>query len=651
MSSRESVLMEAQLLPYVDSTQETNPALLSPISFSVTEFHFLMLRGERIQALSSLNGTLVQEIGLHKADGPVLGLCRDIVRDTTLVFTSKALFQVDVTDEARHVWSIYLKKAMGTGDDRLFDAAFEHSKTKERKMHVMLSRAEFCVSAKQWEKAASYFARSGVSFEEVALRLCTVDSSAVDSGVRMDAVYDTKICLRNSGRDLNPLRVFLLEVLKALPTSCKSQRTMVCVWIMEIFLHQIAASGLNGKTEQDLSAQRTAECIEFIRANRINLDPSTILQLIVSRDNRSLLLFFAKITGDYHRVVTILLTEKRFSEAVSVINDAPFEKVSTFIYEVAPVLMEADPESAVELFLSKPQLSPSLLMPALLRYTTALDAQRRLPKQPEHRLDVDYAGNTKNFAIAFFEELLRRHGLVFDGESDGYIVDPNERNYDQWRCGSPDPIILSTATWLLAKYDSSSEAKICRFVQELHGLHSALALADVVAFDAEFVLRQCRLFRRKRSAVYALLLLDQPVQAAEEALALDSGLAKAIASHERDPEVMRSIWLKIAQAVIGGADDMNQAVDLIEESRNVLTIEVTNAVRSLEFIYVVADLCLGRTCCRCCRTSRRSISSRSRSATPSMRVGRIFKTSSLRCRSWPPLWKARCRYALRPPVA
>jgi hypothetical protein len=308
----------------------------------------------------------------------------------------------------------------------------------------------------------------------------------------------------------------------------------------------------------------------------VSLDASTILQLIVNRDNRYLMLFFAKIVGDYHRVVSILLTEQRFSEAISVLNDAPFEKVNTFIYDVAPVLMEADPESSVDLFLSKPQLSPSQLLPALLRYTAALDAQYRLPEPPTQRLDVDYAGNVKNFTLVYFEELLKRHGLALDEYlEDSYIIDIAERNYDMWRCSNPDPIILPTIAWLLAKYDDSeNEEKICRFVQELYAMHRAQALQDVVSLDTEFVLRQCRLFRRQRSAIYALLLLDQPIIAAEEALNVDPGLAKAIAVHETDPDVTRSIWLKIAQHVIGAVVDMKEAVDLIDESQNVLTIEV-----------------------------------------------------------------------------
>jgi hypothetical protein len=161
-----------------------------------------------------------------------------------------------------------LQKALATGEDRMFDAAYEHSKTKERKMQVMLSRAEFNVSIKQWEKAATYFARSGLPFEEVALKLSSVDCTANDSSIKLDASFEYGISLRNSGRDLNALRIFLLEVLKALPASSKSQRTMVCVWLLEIFMHQITSSSLNGKVEQELATQRTAECVEFIRANR-----------------------------------------------------------------------------------------------------------------------------------------------------------------------------------------------------------------------------------------------------------------------------------------------------------------------------------------------------------------------------------------------
>lgn len=69
--------------------------LLRPASITVTEFHFLVLRGDRLlQVMSRLNGSLVQELQLRPADGASIGLVRDLFATSSWLYTSSSLFQV-----------------------------------------------------------------------------------------------------------------------------------------------------------------------------------------------------------------------------------------------------------------------------------------------------------------------------------------------------------------------------------------------------------------------------------------------------------------------------------------------------------------------------------------------------------------------------
>lgn len=130
-----------------------------------------------------------------------------------------------------------------------------------------MARSDSIISLKSLEETAIHYARSGLAFEEAAVRLFMGDSVS-DQAAKLDAIYEFQVSIRNSGADLNPLRIYLLEVLKALPPTAKSQRAMVSIWIMELFLHQITSSALNGKVEKDIEDLRTQECIDFIRSNR-----------------------------------------------------------------------------------------------------------------------------------------------------------------------------------------------------------------------------------------------------------------------------------------------------------------------------------------------------------------------------------------------
>lgn len=181
------------------------------------------------------------------------------------------LLQVITTAEDRHVWSIYLSKALAQGEDTLFEVAYEHSKTRDQKNAIMRAQAEFNMTAPgagRRDKAAVCFAKSGLAFDEVVLKLINCSgsfnrSSSISATAAADSdtnrrggtstssvtaastLEDLRGLVLTGGAELTPLRVYLSETLKTLPMGAKSQRTMLCTWLCEIFLHQIAAAGIN----------------------------------------------------------------------------------------------------------------------------------------------------------------------------------------------------------------------------------------------------------------------------------------------------------------------------------------------------------------------------------------------------------------------
>ncbi len=108
MIRSENVLLEAQLLPFVAPQQKTakqggeSDAASSleahiqqqPKSIAVSEFHFLILLGDRLQVMSRLSGRLVQEELLRPGEGVSLGLVRDATRSATWLYSTSSIFQV-----------------------------------------------------------------------------------------------------------------------------------------------------------------------------------------------------------------------------------------------------------------------------------------------------------------------------------------------------------------------------------------------------------------------------------------------------------------------------------------------------------------------------------------------------------------------------
>lgn len=85
--------MEAHILPFPQSMVHDGGAF-QPLSFSTSEFHFIVLSPDAVQIVSSLNGDLVEEERLMATDGTPLGMVGDMVRVAHLLYTSNCIYQV-----------------------------------------------------------------------------------------------------------------------------------------------------------------------------------------------------------------------------------------------------------------------------------------------------------------------------------------------------------------------------------------------------------------------------------------------------------------------------------------------------------------------------------------------------------------------------
>jgi hypothetical protein len=298
------------------------------------------------------------------------------------------------------------------------------------------------------------------------------------------------------------------------------------------------------------------------------------------------MLFYAQIVGDYHKVVSMYMSQGRFSDAIVVLTDAPIEKVQALIYKTAPVLIQTEPESTVHMLLQKPQLSVTGVLPALLSYCTALDVQLQQQHQAQQDgadftaapLDRDFEGNHVNFALLYLKATLSRQGFQYGNELPAAFAPTEDSAYS-----TPEAACFHTVIWMLAKYDAlEHEAEeqelvsLLTCMQESRAHDSLLGALDI---DYEYILRQCRLYQRRRGSVRALLLLDCLAEAVEEALLLDVHDTKQLVHQLQQlgtpVEVLRQLWMDIAKVVIQHEADMAVPIALIRESDGIISIDVS----------------------------------------------------------------------------
>jgi len=556
-SEEGTITLDAELTPYGDYNDHEPPQAIA-----ASAFHYVTLVYDRLVCISRLNGALVQEEMIRIADGNAIGIVKDVTKGTIWLYTDSYVFKIRVQNEEKHIWSIYLEKALAGEEDHLFEVAYKHCKKKEEKAQVMKARGEFALKSGNIEQAAAYFARSGAAFENVVLRLLSRGSTAASSSTNPTEVKAFNVTV---GPELSALRIYLMEEIELLPAGSKSQRTMICTWLCEIFLHEITMAGLTRNSDPAPGSPSRNEnshldtLIQQFKAflKTASLDPATTINLICSRGtgiHRELLLAYVQIIGDYDRIVGHLIMEGMHSEALQVLSAASFERVEELIYKFSPALIQFQPEATVKMFVAKKKLKVPKILPALLRYASCLDAQLS-GKQVEGdekmpRLDVDSAGAKANFAVKYLNE---------------YVANVRDGRH-------VEIVAFHTMLWFLVKYDASDESKLCAYLERLFEMKEE-GFFTGLKINYEYILRQCKAFQRKRGIVYAYFLRGMDYEAVEAALKVDISLAKKVALNPLDANQKKKLWLIIAQHVITADSDAKRALLLIKESDGTLKIE------------------------------------------------------------------------------
>jgi len=468
-----------------------------PVSLAVTEFHFLLLFHNRLQVISRLSDEVVWDRSIGEECGKALGLARDATLGTLWLYTERTLFQIAVVNEDRDVWQLYLERAKKRGEGGEFATALEFCKTPAQEDQVYTAQAEYLFAQGDFELAAQYFAKTQLSFEAVALRF-------VDREQR------------------GALKVFLLQKLRGLRAQDKTQITIICTWLTELYLDRYIF--LRESEDVEAHAQLLMEFQQFLEDHKEHLNPATTFDLISSHGRVIELLFYASLIEDFERVITHYIHEGEHGEAIDVLRSAPFAKVEPLYYKFSPVLMLYEPAQTVQMWQAAVgSLDSCKLIPALVRYNQQLEALQYAGAQPHVK--------TENFAIRYLEF------VVEHGNKDAAI-----HNY------------------LIALYASQEdEEPLLAFLRSQRG--------GRCSFDLRYALRVCMRRGRTTACVHIYSMMRLYEEAVNLALQVDVELAKENASQPEDDELRKKLWLLIAKHTIDISDPskIKEAITILKE--------------------------------------------------------------------------------------
>lgn len=147
-----------------------------PLSFVLTQYHALLLYTNRLSAMCLLNEEVIfQDIFspevIHQCfvcypivkyyvftvliiiiilpvqiTGKLIGISKDLVRNTIWVYSERSIFKYKVTQEDRNMWRVYMEKGE-------FEKAKEHCKENPAHMdQVLIRKAEMLFQKEKYVK-------------------------------------------------------------------------------------------------------------------------------------------------------------------------------------------------------------------------------------------------------------------------------------------------------------------------------------------------------------------------------------------------------------------------------------------------------------------------------------------------------------------
>ena len=338
MLPRAQLPLERDIEGNIKASQVLNGCIL-------TRWHMIVLLGNRIVVINFLDASIVLDQPVLSPGQTAIGLFADQTKNTFWFFTNENIFEIVVNDETRNLWKILLTR-------REFNRASKFARTSEEKDAVATASGDFLMKRGKYMEAAKVYGRSSKPFEDVALAF-------IDHG------------------EQNALRQYLLTKLDTLEKGRVMQRTMVAIWLIEVFMAKLDNLDDTVSTRAELTASTNAvsandelsntrrEFQEFVTRYSSDLDHKTTYGIINSHGREEELLHFASVINDYSYILSYWVQRERWKEALDVLKK---ETDPEMFYRYSNDFMTHAPVEFVDILMRQDGIDARKLIPAFLNY-------------------------------------------------------------------------------------------------------------------------------------------------------------------------------------------------------------------------------------------------------------------------------------------
>ncbi|KAL0001845.1 hypothetical protein SO802_015626 [Lithocarpus litseifolius] len=343
-NGEENFVENKALLDYLKLSEGAEA--VKPSSMAVSEFHFLLLIGNKVKVVNRISENIIEELQFdltsESVSRGIIGLCSDATAGLFYAYDQNSVYQVSVNDEGRDMWKVYL-------DMNEYAGALANCRDPLQRDQVYLVQAEAAFASKDYHRAASFFAKINymLSFEEITLKFITIGEQ-------------------------DALRTFLLRKLDNLAKDDKCQITMISTWATELYLDKINRLLLEDDTAVVNHGSEYQSVIKEFRAFlgdcKDVLDEATTMSLLESYGRVEELVYFASLKEQYEIVVHHYIQQGEAKKALEVLQK-PAVPID-LQYKFAPDLIMLDAYETVESWMATNNLNPRKLIPAMMRYSS-----------------------------------------------------------------------------------------------------------------------------------------------------------------------------------------------------------------------------------------------------------------------------------------
>ncbi|KAJ8923177.1 hypothetical protein NQ315_001731 [Exocentrus adspersus] len=324
-----------------------------------------------------------------------------------------------------------------------------------------------------------------------------------------------EICLKFIQVDQqDALKLFLRSKLDTLKPQDKTQITMIVLWVVELYLTKLEEKRLESLEQSASYADIQKEFETFIALEEVSecirKNKGTIYELMASHGDKNNLIKLTIVNKDFEQLIRQHIFKNNFHEALEVLKS---QNNYELYYQFAPILMQEVPKHMVKVIMEQERkLSPLKLLPAMVSCNGEMHAQE---------------------AIKYFE----------------FCID-KLKNTDR-----------AIHNFLVSLYAKHSPDKLMEY------LNSQGQELSLVNYDVHFALRLCHEHNLTEACVQLSGLLGLWEASVDLALTVNLELAKKMAnmSPDSDLELRKKLWLKIAQNVVSGKDDIQQAMTFLKQ--------------------------------------------------------------------------------------